>query len=131
MSKFVIFVGDKPSPKMKSGAKPFEGAGCEKRLYKWIEYLIPFDDLDIRGVTKYEIINQEGFDFNGVVDYKMYKWVALGDNASKVLKQNGIPHFKLPHPSGRNRLTNDSKLINLKLDACRNYIYNGVLNERE
>jgi len=33
----VIFVGDKPSPKMKPGAKPFEGAACEKRLKEWLK----------------------------------------------------------------------------------------------
>ena len=35
----IIFVGDRPSPKMKPGAKPFEGAACEKRLKEWIKRL--------------------------------------------------------------------------------------------
>ena len=49
----VLFVGDKPSPKMKPGARPFEGAACENRLIEWIHAII-----DVRFPVSYDIINQ-------------------------------------------------------------------------
>ncbi len=39
--------------------------------------------------------------------------VALGDTASRALKLMGMPHTKLPHPSGLNRKLNDPNTIKL------------------
>jgi uracil-DNA glycosylase len=115
----ILFVGDKPSPKMKPGAKPFEGAACEARLKAWIKEL---------GLTlnNYErnsccIINQIDLARSEllVTVCKPYI-VALGNNASKALGK--IPHFKLPHPSGRNRQINDKSYIEARLAECKKYI---------
>lgn len=112
----ILFVGDKPSPKMKPGAAPFQGAACEKRLMEWIVNVIPED------FHKVQIINSCDYS-----DYKLMAhfrastiFVALGNNASKAL--GSIPHFKLPHPSGRNRQINDKEFIAIKLEKCKNYI---------
>lgn len=48
--------------------------------------------------------------------------LALGGEASTVLKKIGISHFKLPHPSGRNRLLNDKNFEASCLEECRQYI---------
>lgn len=48
-------------------------------------------------------------------------FVALGNNASRVLENMEIPHFKLPHPSPRNRMLNNKKLIASELKKC--YLY--------
>lgn len=128
-----IFVGDKPSPKMKPGAKPFEGAACEQRLVGWILQLIPTryfdfeyvaatDNIEVRLVKDYDIINQSDYKWPQLAE--MWQngsvMVALGNNASRALGK--IPHFKLPHPSGLNRQINDAEFINNKLKECRKYI---------
>jgi len=51
-------------------------------------------------------------------------YVALGNNASRALY--GIPHFKLPHPSPKNRKLNDKEFIASELQKCYSY-----LKERE
>jgi uracil-DNA glycosylase len=112
----IIFVGDKPSPKMKQGAKPFEGAACEKRLKEWIRELI--------GDEEYIIVNK--FDRPRWV-FSMWwgsgaKVIALGGEASKVLNRYRTSHFKLPHPSGRNRQINDKEFIKRQLEACKKWL---------
>ena len=104
---------------MKPGAKPFEGAACEKRFKSWLKYL--------KLKNKWPevlLINQSDWfyeDFSiWYYDCGYKKIIALGNNASKALK--GLPHFKLPHPSGLNRQTNDKKFINQKLRECRKWL---------
>lgn len=48
--------------------------------------------------------------------------VALGNSVSSVLSRLGVEHFKMPHPSGRNRLLNDPVFEMMKLCECREYI---------
>jgi hypothetical protein len=115
----IIFVGDKPSPRMKPGAKPFEGAACEKRLMAWIEQLVKrrpvWRDCELHNRI------DERFEFHKArALYFGYHLIALGNNASKALK--GIPHFKLPHPSGRNRQINDKEFIKKKLLECKKWL---------
>ena len=113
----IIFIGDKPSARMAKDARPFEGAACEQRLYDWIFEIIP------ESVREHTIINQ--CDYSYANFYAMHLrdkhiLIALGNNASKALKN--IPHYKLPHPSGKNRLLNNKKFVAKKLKACKNYI---------
>ncbi len=113
----IIFVGDKPSPKMKPGAEPFEGAACEQRLKDWISYVMPVD-------STYMIVNQtEGIKLTGwlsVAIYHNYPVIALGNNAHKAVEY--MEPFKLPHPSGRNRQINDKEFIAKKLAECKAHI---------
>lgn len=112
----ILFVGDKPSLKMKPGAKPFEGAACEARLHSWC----------IRLADSYELFNSSQYiDMTCIImrhTIHQDKIVALGNNASKRLTKYGIPHFKLPHPSGRNRQLNDKSYIESRLAECKKYI---------
>lgn len=106
----MLFVGDKPSSRMKPNAAPFQGAACEKRLYEWIVEL---------GVSNYKIKNQ--CDLLHVRYFSTHLIIiALGNKASKSLGK--VPHFKLPHPSGLNRQVNDKTFIASKLAECKNYI---------
>lgn len=111
----IIFVGDTPSPRMKEGAKPFQGAICEARLLSWIKELSY--GMDIR------VVNRTDYYF-GITKHLFHrrgdKIIALGNNASKAL--GDIPHFKLPHPSGRNRQINNKKFIDKKLKECREWL---------
>jgi len=111
----IVFIGDEPS-KRTDPNQAFKGAGCEKRLMTWIEYLLPSGEL-------YEL-------YNRVSPYAA-TWtlchvdrenpiIALGKNASDWL--GPVPHFKLPHPSGRNRQLNDKEFVKARLEACKEYI---------
>lgn len=111
----IIFVGDKPSPRMKPGAKPFEGAACEKRLKEWVKKL--------GGDMEYVVNSQPNTKDILLINLWIlleHPIVALGNNASKKLKN--VPHFKLPHPSGLNRQTNDKKFIDAKLKECKEWL---------
>lgn len=48
--------------------------------------------------------------------------IALGNVASSSLHKIGIEHFKMPHPSGRNRLLNDREYELAMIERCREYI---------
>jgi len=114
----VILVGDKPSPKMKEGAKPFEGAACEKRLRAWIQAL---------GIKDHILVNSySGHDWDYALEildaYDHAPIIALGKNASKRLDSECLDHFKMPHPSGRNRLLNDKSFIAGKLIECKKWL---------
>lgn len=113
----IIFVGDKPSPRMHVDALPFEGAKCEPRLKAWIKLL--------RGGRKTLVINR----VDRLLSYYVhawywrpmqYKFVALGNAASKALGE--VPHFKLPHPSGLNRQLNDKAFVADKLAECKTWL---------
>lgn len=49
--------------------------------------------------------------------------LALGGTASTVLKRLGVDHFRLPHPSPRNRLLNSKEYEMHVLRECKEYIY--------
>ena len=53
---------------------------------------------------------------------RKHLFVALGNNASERLSDMDIEHFKLPHPSPRNRKLNDQKFIDSELEKCYRYI---------
>ncbi len=115
----ILFVGDQPSSRMSPHAKPFQGAACEQRLQSWIDTL---------GACPIYIVNQSE---DGFLDMTyMFKRcgasvIALGNKASKAL--GTLPHFKLPHPSGRNRQINNKEFIAAKLAECKRYV-NMTLN---
>jgi hypothetical protein len=123
----ILFVGDKPSKKMKPGAKAFEGADCEERLNIWIKYLMGQSRLEIileRDVYGFYLINRTDSIFEYIAGNRIYAkiTIALGNEASKALTKLGTPHFKLPHPSGRNRQINDKAYIQSRLEAAKIYI---------
>ena len=106
----VLFIGDRPAPNAKTPV-PFKYAKCEKRLAEWIKAL---------GVTDYKLINSASdyFDLALVLAIQSgVPLVALGNNASKAIGRAN--HFKLPHPSGRNRQINDKEFISEKLSKCK------------
>lgn len=51
------------------------------------------------------------------------KIITLGDYPSKALDKIGISYFKLPHPSGLNRLLNDKTFVENVLSQCKKYIH--------
>lgn len=74
---------------------------------------------DIQGVIKLYHID---FSYvqSTIVGYN--KVIALGGFASSVLDRINIAHFRLPHPSPRNRVLNDKVKLNIILDECMRYV---------
>lgn len=50
------------------------------------------------------------------------KVIALGNFVSYSLDRIGVDHFRMPHPSPRNRLLNDSDLETRYLRECKEYL---------
>lgn len=123
----VWFVGSNPSRKNTNPNLPFWGTRSYEVLKDWMEVL---------GVNKHGLLNVSNEVTDGdvpeVTDYDLANVksklsgetivIALGNTASLVLNRLGIKHFKLPHPSGRNRLLNDKKYVAIQLESCKNYI---------
>lgn len=55
--------------------------------------------------------------------HKYNKVIALGNFSSMILTHMGVKHFKMPHPSPRNRIFNDKNKENELLTKCKHYIY--------
>lgn len=115
----LLIVGDKP---VKPGLKPFEQAKCWPRLERWISTL---------NTDNYVLINQSDFNFSQTLEDLFdagFTVVALGNTASKAVQWFDIPHFKLPHPSSRNRQLNDPNFEQQKLKECLEWLKNQKLS---
>lgn len=99
-----------------------------KNLRKWIESM---------GVTEYRFLNVSNQVTPGNRPLKRSEYeltdlfnevciskhvVALGATASDALFILGIPHFRLPHPSPRNRQLNDTVNLRILLYDCKRYL---------
>lgn len=125
---YIIFVGDKPSSKNVSDKIPFVGTQSYKTLLNWIWKM----DIDVTDVM---IVNKSSIPAWFLVaddESRLYRhtYVALGNEAAKILQEYKLDHFKLPHPSGLNRQINDKAFIDSELEKCKNYI-RGTQNVRD
>ena len=119
----IIFVGDKPSSKNIDPKVPFVGTQSYKRLLEWIW------EMNI-SVTDVVLCNTSNIDERGNIELPLFSTsidagdhvVALGKNAEKFLRDNRIPFYPMPHPSGLNRQNNDKKFIKQKLKECKEWL---------
>lgn len=119
----IWFVGDKPSKNNVNIYIPFVGTQSYKKLLEWIWFM----DIDISGA---KLCNSTDHDlYSSLENFKSYngffpKVIVLGNNAENKIKQlpGRIPYFKLPHPSGLNRILNDKKRIKELLKDCKDFI---------
>jgi uracil-DNA glycosylase len=111
----VLFVGDKPSRLNAHSNIAFVGTPSFKNLRKWVEEMQILDFI---------AVNSQELDVPFIVRAHVqgYLMVALGNNASKVLTIMGLDHFKLPHPSPKNRKLNDKGFIASELQKCYSYL---------
>jgi len=117
----VVFVGDRPSRLNQNSDVAFVGTPSFTNLCKWIAKIEPFRVAMVNTWTHDDAVNICKFYNEGC------KFVALGNNASKKLKDMKVEHFKLPHPSPKNRLLNDKDYVDLQLARCARYIRGGYL----
>ena len=98
----IVIVGQNPSTAKQKKNSTFD------RLSKWTK-AVGLESYDFMNCSddpgdKYEI------DYERLSATKKYKKViALGGVASKALSKVGVEHFKMPHPSPRNRQLNDKQ----------------------
>lgn len=123
----IYFIGSNPSGKNYNPKVPFEGTKSYEKLKEWIKFL---------GVKNYKLLNVSERVTNGVLP-KIAEGeierlneelrgatiiVALGNVASDALFRLERQHFKLPHPSGKNRKLNDKQYVLKVLNECRLWI---------
>lgn len=118
-SSKVLIVGLNPS------GKPVRKNSTFDKLYKWsdalsIEYFSFINAFDYEKKDP----NASDIDYNSLSEacngYE--KIIALGNLASGALNKLGVHHFKMPHPSPRNRLLNDKTFETNILDECKHYL---------
>lgn len=128
----IVLVGDKPSKKNIDPKVPFVGTKSYDTLLNWISKLnIDVTDVALANMEHIKLENglwpflkRDKYSFDIDLEYGD-KVVALGQNASKYLTKLNIKHFKLPHPSLRNRKLNDKKYIINELKNCKSWIEKG------
>ena len=113
----IIFVGDEPSRLNKSPHVAFIGSKSEPRLQEWINRLSPTEQVYVSNSHTDELLLR-------IMYWSMRggKVIALGNKASKRLSECNVSHFKLPHPSPRNRKLNDPNFIDSELKKCQTYL---------
>lgn len=113
----VIFVGMNPSAK-----QPRKGS-TRNKLAEWaeemrVEHYDFINVIDRPGEVHHNMVDKNALTFA----LKKYRRViALGNFVSDVLKRSDIEHFKLPHPSPRNRMLNNPEKISQILQECAKY----------
>lgn len=120
----VLVVGLNPSLNNVDPTVPFSGTRSGITLKSWMTTLgLPeirlinvSDRIDYKDPKSMELIRLElrSIGYN--------KIIALGNEVSKILKKLDKKHFKLPHPSGRNRLLNDPQYIIRQLGKCGRWL---------
>lgn len=118
----VLFVGDRPSKLNTYSHLAFIGTPSFRNLKKWIEKMQVFDFYMVNSFSDEDFAKILAFKILHSLDYR---YVALGENASKRLTNLGIEHFKLPHPSPKNRKLNNKRAINILLKKCTQYLKDG------
>ena len=82
------------------------------------------------GLTNFEFMNcsddvgeKYTIDFDKLVKCEeANKVIALGNVASDSLRKVNVEHFKMPHPSPRNRQLNDKQFEKTMIRKCYNYL---------
>jgi len=112
----VVFVGDKPKAKNK---RAFQDAGCADKLQRWARQIgaleVHMTNRVLKRMPK-EVLK---------LMKENYKIIALGKSAEKALTKLGVPHYPMPHPSGRNRLLNDTDYEAFVIDDCKRWLREG------
>jgi len=118
--KHIVFVGDKPSSKNKHQSVAFVGTPSYKVLLDWVYRM----DVDITWtmMMNKDMIRTLDMASDETERYRRHTYIALGNEAAEELDKFKLEYFKLPHPSPRNRVLNDKKLVESKLKECRSYL---------
>ncbi len=113
----IVFVGDCPSRFNDNPNIAFIGTKSYQNLAVWINRMGISSRCFLKNSDTKELIKE-------IMAAYARNWaiVALGNNASKRLTKVGVLHFKLPHPSPRNRLLNSKEFIETELVKCQDFL---------
>jgi hypothetical protein len=112
----IIFVGDKPSNRNTDKTVAFDGTRSNVVLKQWARHLT------IGNYYKVNSVSRADMEFIRICKGYNATFIALGNNASDRMESLNIEHFKLPHPSPRNRKLNDKDYVDKVLQECYSYI---------
>jgi uracil-DNA glycosylase len=113
----VVFVGDKPSRLNDDPSIAFVGTPSFTNLCKWIAKMEVSNFIMVNSWT-----HADSIEICRLLNEGDKVFVALGNYASKRLNDMFIQHFKLPHPSPKNRMLNNKANIEFQLNKCYLYI---------
>lgn len=129
----VLFVGSNPSVKNVDPEVAFKGARSYDNLVRWISTLNVEDYILVnvldevttnnRPLTRSEIKRAVKSLSAKLATLKFDKVVALGASASVALKLLKVTHYRLPHPSSRNRQLNSKVFVDKQLEECKVFLY--------
>lgn len=114
-SNSIIFVGDEHNTKNFQKKIAFVGSKSYKKLLDWVYQL----DLQTNQV---DFVNQCNIDDATELMHDHIKIVALGNKAARHCDRLGLQFFKMPHPSGCNRILNDKVIEKKLLQECYKWI---------
>lgn len=126
-----LFVGSNPSHASRLQFPFAQDTKSGKQLRNWTK-IMGISDFDIINISdtpsprnrplRSKDLNQG--DLDHIIQYttEYSKIITLGAFSSSVLKRLKIQHFKLPHPSPRNRQLNDHKFVEDQLIRCKEYL---------
>ena len=104
---------------------------AKKNFYRWLGRIKPpgpvfFFNVSNEVTPENRPLKKSEYELERLSDdlRGMHRVVALGATAEDALDRLGIKHFKLPHPSPRNRVLNDPDLVERLLAECKAYLEN-------
>src|SRR5271165_5389735 len=131
----ILFIGSNPSRRSKSVVPFYEDTGSNKVLTKWCSQLEAgtIESLHYWNVTHQptpgnrplktcEIHDALPKLLKSIDEICPDKIVTLGKTAEKALQLLNVEHYPMPHPSGRNRLLNDPKYVEEKINGLKGYL---------
>lgn len=119
----VIVVGMNPSTYL--GTSEHRKNHTFDRLYQWMDALsIPlFSFINVWHTPENFKVSDVDLNYLKCALESYDKVIALGNISSQVLTRINTMHFKLPHPSPRNRLLNSPEYEAKVLYECLHYIW--------
>lgn len=122
----ILFVAQNPKTSANID-KPLDGTRSGTVFGDWLEVLgLKREDVLVLNAAKKvgQRVTKRDRDGQKILQtaFGARRVVALGKYACETLTDLGIPHFSLPHPSGLNRVLNDSFYVEERLHACREFL---------
>jgi len=134
MAHKILFIGSNPSQRSKSIVPFWSDTKSNKVLKQWCDQLFygSMESLHYWNVAHYPTPGNRPLKTCEIHDAlpKLRekideicpdKIVTLGKTAEKALQLLKIEHCAMPHPSGRNRLLNDPKYVEAKIEGLKTY----------
>lgn len=117
----ILVIGMNPSSK--PSTKTRENATV-KKLHNWMTKvgIQHFSFSNVHESIEHVSLKHVDYSRLNTITQGYDRVLALGNYAADALNRIEVDHFKLPHPSPRNRLLNDKEYEKAILRQCRKYL---------